>query len=896
MNGGKVNGGRGTEDGGRSAGERELLPLVSGARSGYPARMRKSSFFTASSSLLFFMAACGGSGDVSEPGGAQSHGAGAGGASAGAAGTAVKAGAAGKGGGGATAGQAGAAGKAGGAGQAGAAGKAGGSGNAGKSGAGGQSGASGQSGAAGKAGGAGLGGAGGAGQGGGAGMSGSSGSGGAPCADTCKSGVCVQEVCCPKSQACGDVCCPGGDVCSFQKCVSPGLTCIDAEDCAPGEYCELSLGGGGKAGAGGAAGKAGANSCAGGVEPPKGKCLPRPPTCGGGSGGAGGQPGVTCIEACEFKPPSIPMTPEVMYAWGSATAPSTRDDIMMAPIVVQLDDDDCDGKVTARDIPEIVVSTFTGGQYNSAGVVRALSVQGGALVEKWSAPGIKPGRGLAGGNFDGKPGNELVGCLADGKVVAYDGAGKTLWTIAAAHTCAYPAIADLDQDGHVEVIVEGAILNGADGTVKHTYSAAPQGTFAVSDLDGDGKLDIVTATQGFHGDGTLFVDTGVPSVGSNSGPAVADLDKDGKPEVIAAYFSQHAITVWQYDAAAPQKFKAIRPSIDLNGTLNPADCAPGSAGSKWGGGPVTVGDFNSDGFPDVALAGGVGYAVFDGKKLMDTSVAANATHIWTKKTQDCSSASTGSSLFDFDGDGKAEVVYADEITLRIYEGATGNVLFSACNTTGTLNEYPVVADVDNDGHADIVVVSNAYSSLACAGGAKTAGVRVFGDKLGRWVRTRRVWNQHSYHVNNIEEDGAVPKLEAHNWSVPGLNNFRQNKQPGGEFSAPDAIVTLASPDCGASYALTATVTNVGEAPLPAGVLVGFYRGSPPGGALLGKVATTGALYPAQSEVVSLPTNDPAVKAGTYYVVVDDGGAPHPSWTECRPANNTFGPVSGECKL
>jgi hypothetical protein len=30
-----------------------------------------------------------------------------------------------------------------------------------------------------------------------------------------------------------------------------------------------------------------------------------------------------------------------------------------------------------------------------------------------------------------------------------------------------------------------------------------------------------------------------------------------------------------------------------------------------------------------------------------------------------------------------------------------------CNTTGTLWEYLVVADVDNDGQADIVVASNA---------------------------------------------------------------------------------------------------------------------------------------------------------------------------------------------
>ena len=46
-------------------------------------------------------------------------------------------------------------------------------------------------------------------------------------------------------------------------------------------------------------------------------------------------------------------------------------------------------------------------------------------------------------------------------------------------------------------------------------------------------------------------------------------------------------------------------------------------------------------------------------------------------------------MFDFDGDGKAEVVYSDENHVRIYEGPTGAVLWQACNTTATLIENPV---------------------------------------------------------------------------------------------------------------------------------------------------------------------------------------------------------------
>jgi len=573
--------------------------------------------------------------------------------------------------------------------------------------------------------------------------------------------------------------------------------------------------------------------------------------------------------------------------------------VMMTPIVVQLDDDDCDGKITERDIPEILFTSFASGGYVATGTLHAISIVAKQVVDKWSVTGISASRQLAGGNIDGKPGNEVVACPVDGNTVrAYDGAGKQLWSTSGL-LCNQPAIADLDQDGVPEVIVEGGILDGATGALKKSFSPAMIGTFAVADVTGDGKLDIVAATQVFDANGAQIATNGGPAhawtggTHFKSGPAVADLDKDGKPEIIGVYFLQHQLTVWQYDTTQANNAKIIRAGVDINGTLNPALCNPGSAGSQWGGGPATVGDFNGDTFPDVALAGGVGYAVFDGKKLMDTTVAGPSTFLWTKQTVDCSSAGTGSSLFDFNGDGKAEVVYADEYTLHIYEGATGNVLFETCNTSGTLSEYPLVADVDNDGEADIVVGSNAYSSISCPGGQKTSGIRVFGSTGGDWVRTRRVWNQHAYAITGTQEDGTIPAKEPANWTVPGLNNFRLNRQPGSEFAAVDAVVDL-KPVCTGAYALVATVRNLGQALLPAGMKVEFFSGNPPSGTKLGEATTSVALGPAQAEqvVLQLPSAPADVKSGAtpVYATVT---VPLPT-RECRDDNNTSAAVSGKC--
>lgn len=200
-------------------------------------------------------------------------------------------------------------------------------------------------------------------------------------------------------------------------------------------------------------------------------------------------------------------------------------------------------------------------------------------------------------------------------------------------------------------------------------------------------------------------------------------------------------------------------------------------------------------------------------------------------------------------------------------------------------------------------MSNSYANgnaeYECNDGThiSQAGVRVFGDTAGSWVRTRRVWNEHAYHITNVNEDGTIPKSELPNWTQPGLDNFRQNKQPGSEFAAPDAIVSL-RPQCTSPYALVATVTNIGEAALPAGVAVGFYEGTPPNGTLLGKANTTQTLYAAQSEnVVLVLTNPPAgVEDGTQllYAVVDDTTTPHPGWHECRVDNNQSATTTGAC--
>ena len=224
-------------------------------------------------------------------------------------------------------------------------------------------------------------------------------------------------------------------------------------------------------------------------------------------------------------------------------------------------------------------------------------------------------------------------------------------------------------------------------------------------------------------------------------PTLGDFDGDGKIEIIGTYkiYRWNTETNSWNNAYSKQTGTGIHPAFADFGTRNPdgsfdpntldgraeiVNCGSGIVQISTlegenilrqtglsGGGPCTIGDFDGDGLPEVATAFGDSYRIFDPRCLSSADGCVKPNILWEKQSQDASSSSTGSSLFDFDGDGSMEAVYADECYTRVYDGKTGDVLFSAYRSSATWHEYPVIADVDNDESAEIVVGSN--NSMGC---------------------------------------------------------------------------------------------------------------------------------------------------------------------------------------
>ncbi len=146
------------------------------------------------------------------------------------------------------------------------------------------------------------------------------------------------------------------------------------------------------------------------------------------------------------------------------------------------------------------------------------------------------------------------------------------------------------------------------------------------------------------------------------------------------------------------------------------------------------------------------------------------------------SGQTSMTLFDFNQDGIMEIVYRDMDNLRIINGSgkshiTGQDtipfydLYTKSMYAGTWKEYPVVADVNGDGAAEIVVCGKVGSGLGHVGGQ----MWIIGG-VHQWAPARPVWNQYMYNVTNINKDLTVP--------TPLFNNSTAFTDPQGVTRRP----------------------------------------------------------------------------------------------------------------
>ena len=457
---------------------------------------------------------------------------------------------------------------------------------------------------------------------------------------------------------------------------------------------------------------------------------------------------------------------------------------------------------------------------------------------------------------------------SDGRIYAYNAlTGKPLWTSA------------------------GRVSGFTASINNNNYS------LQFVDFDGDGTLELIAGKDVFAAESGIKLmsspgNGGFASAAKNVwAPWAADVDGDGKPEYIAGneVYKVHI-----------DRQTLANTTITLLKRITP----PRLGSRELADGMTQVADFNGDGAPDILVAApidgtGIGFYVWNyaSGKVLGSVYQANVTtggnmsmpvvgnidensnlelvtvvnnriKGWSynpslpdgfAKSEDYSrsvndpSGETGVALFDFNQDGKNELVYRGEQFLYILQADTlgrGTRAFLTKDSVqcpaGTGVEHPIVIDPDGLGAAAIVTVAGTGNTGV---NGSDGWLQIYKSKADiPWAPARRVWNQYQYNVVNVNEDLSIPRARVSPTTVfpgkdglPGtaldvqpFNNFMQqqtllNRNGNPLWPTPDIKTDGAAVfryDAGGdSLSVRVPVVNTGDAVLLSPSFISAYRDS-----------------------------------------------------------------------
>lgn len=362
--------------------------------------------------------------------------------------------------------------------------------------------------------------------------------------------------------------------------------------------------------------------------------------------------------------------------------------------------------------------------------------------------------------------------------------------------------------------------------------------------------------------------------------SVGDIDGDGELDVIVVRNQYHpgggGIWIWN-----PRTGGII---------------ASSPAGTN--GGVPFIGDIDGDCLPEIGMTFSFELRMYkyDG--------ASNLKLMYSIPTSDHSGI-TGISMFDFNQDGKNELVYRDETDLRIMEGSSGKTFASYPIKSGTGMEYPVIADIDNDGQAEIIVngyILESEQRIFC-----------FESDGEPWAPARSIWNQPGYNITNVNDDFTIPRHPQNNAkALPGsqncsrptcstpYNNFMtqatyRTQEGCVQFPAIDLAIDILDFNCQQdSFSICMIISNNGSKELVTEPVEITCWPSNPLVFDFSSIATTTiplTLKPGQSDTFCISDQVMPWQDSMFVVVNDPGTAPAPytfpltDLVECEYGNN-----------
>jgi hypothetical protein len=530
-------------------------------------------------------------------------------------------------------------------------------------------------------------------------------------------------------------------------------------------------------------------SCASGAVDPQdgaggsGAATTSTSSSGGATGGAGGTGGGGPAKVCAVPAGALDASPpcsdreeapldsfDLVPKWTYESPPNVYFSFM--PLVANLTDDNADGRIDLCDVPDVLVSAAfwpdPNDQLAPPPVEKLLMLSGadGSLERVIDPVPFGAGQPAIGDlDADGVP--EIVVNTPEGRGVALSPEGAVVWM------------------SEAEVFdPEGIAGDGPDPPVEHMLRAAHvySSPAAIHDLDGDGSPEVLMGMTVLRADGSLrFQD---PMQGAELGwqigtvrPLAFDLNGDGKLEVLFGHVTYDADgnELWRVNDVTTSHATAgdffgdgeveVFLSSDEGWTLVDATGQllwgpipiPGEDEDHedcWRADPLTA-DFDGNGTAEILFntcrrrlvveVDSLGpIVVRDEPSTSNPNFPNYMLHGWQNST-----------AFDFLGLGPDWVAYhADR--LDVFRSSTTAPLISRTISASGGGITPVIADIDNDGSADLLLTEDWTDSMKLV---------AYEDSLHRPSPARRIWNQRSYSPGAVREDAKLPTQSVMPWET-----------------------------------------------------------------------------------------------------------------------------------